>query len=62
MKPISISAEALFEEHQPLLRWEWIAGHGHPERRFDEAAVRDALEAISGEIMVDFSFGPGPSR
>jgi HPr kinase/phosphorylase len=45
VKPISISAEALFEEHQPLLRWEWIAGHGHPERRFDEAAVRDARSA-----------------
>ena len=43
MKPISISAEALFEEHQPSLRWEWIAGHAHPERRFDEAAVRDAI-------------------
>ena len=45
MKPISISAEALFEEHQPALRWEWIAGHAHPERRFDEAAVRDARSA-----------------
>lgn len=45
MKPISISAEALFEEHQPALKWEWIAGHAHPERRFDEAAVRDARSA-----------------
>ncbi len=45
MKPISISAEALFEEHQPSLKWEWIAGHAHPERRFDEAAVRDARSA-----------------
>ncbi len=42
MKPTSISAEALFEEHRTLLRWEWIAGHGHPERRFDEVAVRNA--------------------
>ena len=42
MKPTSISAEALFEAHRPTLRWEWIAGHAHPERRFDEAAVRDA--------------------
>lgn len=42
MKPVSISAEALFEEHQSVLKWEWIAGHAHPERRFDEAAVRDA--------------------
>ncbi len=45
MKPISISAEALFEVHQPALHWEWIAGHAHPERRFDEAAVRDAQSA-----------------
>ncbi len=42
MKPTAISAEALFEEHRPVLRWEWIAGHAHPERRFDEAAIRDA--------------------
>ncbi len=27
------------------MRWEWIAGHAHPERRFDEAAVRDAQSA-----------------
>lgn len=45
MKPSVISAEALFEEHRPALRWEWIAGHAHPERRFDEAAVRSAQSA-----------------
>ena len=45
MKPRVISAEALFEEHQPALKWEWIAGHAHPERRFDEAAVREARSA-----------------
>lgn len=45
MKPTSISAEALFEAHRPALRWEWIAGHAHPERHFDEAAVRDARSA-----------------
>jgi HPr kinase/phosphorylase len=45
MKPRVISAEALFEEHQPALRWEWVAGHAHPERRFDEAAVREARSA-----------------
>jgi HPr kinase/phosphorylase len=27
------------------LRWEWIAGHAHPERRFDENAIRDARSA-----------------
>jgi HPr kinase/phosphorylase len=45
MKPISINAEALFEEHQQALHWEWIAGHAHPERRFDDAAVRNAQSA-----------------
>jgi len=45
MKPTSISAEALFEAHREALRWEWIAGHAHPERRFDDAAVRDARSA-----------------
>ena len=45
MKPTSISADRLFEEHREAMRWEWIAGHAHPERRFDEAAVRDAQSA-----------------
>ena len=45
MKPSVISAEALFESHRPTLKWHWIAGHAHPERRFDEVAVRDAQSA-----------------
>ncbi|MEO8279212.1 MAG: HPr(Ser) kinase/phosphatase [Ideonella sp.] len=45
MKPTVISAEALFEEHRASLHWQWIAGHAHPERRFDEAAVRSAQSA-----------------
>jgi HPr kinase/phosphorylase len=45
MKPTSISAEALFEEHRQALHWEWVAGHAHPERRFDDDAVRDARSA-----------------
>ncbi|MCI4429900.1 MAG: HPr kinase/phosphorylase [Burkholderiales bacterium] len=45
MKPSVISAEALFEEHRRSLRWEWVAGHAHPERRIDEAAVRNAQGA-----------------
>ena len=45
MKPTVISAEALFEEHRQSLHWEWIAGHAHPERRFDETAVRAAQSA-----------------
>jgi len=45
MKPTVISAEALFEEFRSTLHWEWIAGHAHPERHFNEAAVRDARSA-----------------
>jgi len=45
MKPTTFSADRLFEEHREALRWEWIAGHAHPERRFDETAVRDAKSA-----------------
>ena len=45
MKPTVISAEALFEEFRPALQWEWVAGHAHPERHFDEAAIRDARSA-----------------
>ena len=39
MKPTSMSAEALFEQHRAALRWEWVAGHAQPDRRFDEAAA-----------------------
>ncbi|WP_418318227.1 HPr(Ser) kinase/phosphatase [Piscinibacter sakaiensis] len=45
MKPTVISAEALFEAHSATLHWQWIAGHAHPERHFDEAAVRNAQSA-----------------
>jgi HPr kinase/phosphorylase len=45
MKPTSISAEGLFEAHREALRWEWVAGHAHPERKFDDDAVRDARSA-----------------
>ena len=45
MKPTIISAEALFEAHRSSLHWEWLAGHAHPERRFDDSAVRRARSA-----------------
>jgi HPr kinase/phosphorylase len=45
MKPTTISAEALFEAHRAAMRWDWIAGHAHPERHFDDNAVRDARSA-----------------
>ena len=52
MKPSSISAELLFEKLRDDLRWEWNAGQGHPERRFHEAAVRDAQGAADlGKIV-----------
>ena len=45
MKPNSMSAEALFEAQRAAMRWQWLAGHAHPERHFDEAAVREARSA-----------------
>ncbi len=40
-----ISAEVLFESGREQLHWEWIAGHDHPERHFDELAVQSAQSA-----------------
>ena len=45
MKPSSMSAEALFEQHRLALRWAWVAGHAQPDRKFDEEVVRDARSA-----------------
>jgi len=45
VKPAAISAESLFEEHRPRLRWEWVSGQGGPERRFDFKIVRQASSA-----------------
>ena len=45
MKPSTISAEALFEAHREAMHWEWIAGHAHPERHFDDNAIREARSA-----------------
>ena len=42
MKPTVISAEAVFEEFRARLKWEWVAGLGASDRRFDEVAVRAA--------------------
>ena len=42
MKPTAVSADALFEDHRGKLKWQWIAGLGASERRFDEVAVRAA--------------------
>lgn len=42
MKPNVISADALFDALRGRLKWEWLAGLGASERRFDEVAVRSA--------------------
>lgn len=51
MKPTAVSADALFEDHRATLRWEWVAGLGASERRFDEVAVR---AASSGADLVGY--------
>jgi HPr kinase/phosphorylase len=42
VKPTVVSADVLFEEFRATLKWEWVAGLGASERRFDEGAVRAA--------------------
>jgi HPr kinase/phosphorylase len=51
MKPSVISADVLFEDHRQQLKWQWLAGLGASERRFDEVAVR---EARSGADLVGY--------
>ena len=51
MKPTVVSADALFEDHRVSLKWEWVAGLGASERRFDEIAVRAAR---SGADLVGY--------
>ena len=51
MKHHVVSADALFEEFRTTLKWEWVAGLGASERRFDELAVRSAR---SGADLVGY--------
>ena len=51
MTPTAVSADALFEDHRGKLKWQWIAGLGASERRFDEVAVRAAR---SGADLVGY--------
>ena len=51
MKPTAVSADVLFEEFRARLKWEWLAGLGASERRFDEVAVRAAR---SGADLVGY--------
>lgn len=51
MKPTVVSADVLFEDHREPLKWQWVAGLGASERRFDEVAVRAAR---SGADLVGY--------
>lgn len=51
MKPTVVSADVLFEDHRASLKWQWVAGLGASERRFDEVAVRAAR---SGADLVGY--------
>ncbi len=51
MKPTVVSADVLFEDHRAALKWQWVAGLGASERRFDEVAVRAAR---SGADLVGY--------
>ena len=51
MKPNVVSADVLFEVFRERLGWQWVAGLGASERRFDEVAVRAAR---SGADLVGY--------
>jgi HPr kinase/phosphorylase len=51
LKPTVVSADVLFEDHRDPLKWQWVAGLGASERRFDEVAIR---EARSGADLVGY--------
>jgi HPr kinase/phosphorylase len=51
VKPTVVSADVLFEAFRTRLQWEWVAGLGASERRFDEVAVRAAR---SGADLVGY--------
>jgi HPr kinase/phosphorylase len=51
VKPNAISADVLFEAFRNRLQWQWVAGLGASERRFDEVAVRAAR---SGADLVGY--------
>ena len=51
MKHTVISADVLFEDFRTTLRWQWLAGLGASERRFEEVAVQ---EASSGADLVGY--------
>ncbi len=76
MKPTVVSADVLFEAHRTTLKWQWVAGLGASERRFDEVAVRAARSGadlvgylnyihpyrvqVLGEREIRYLSGPSP--
>ena len=59
MRHKAINANRLFEAFRTTLRWEWLAGLGASERRFDEMAVRSAR---SGADLVGYLNYIHPNR
>lgn len=51
MRPKVINADRLFEAFRSSLCWQWLAGHGASERRFDEMAIHAAR---SGADLVGY--------
>ena len=51
MKPTVVSADVLFDVFRGVLKWEWVAGLGASERRFDEVAIQAAR---SGADLVGY--------
>ena len=49
----------MFEDHRSKLKWQWIAGLGASERRFDEVAVRAAYQAIIETTVNPEGWPPG---
>ena len=51
MRPSSMSANALFEDHRSRFAWEWVAGRRASDRRFDDIIVQ---QAKSGADLVGY--------
>lgn len=51
MRPSSMSANALFEDHRSRFAWEWVAGRRASDRRFDDIIVQ---QANSGADLVGY--------
>ena len=54
MKPNVVSADVLFEEFRGHLKWEWVAGLGASERRFDEVAPEPEVAVARHQVPLRF--------